>query len=216
MNRSESAHDDTVLVVGSGPAGAMAAAQLVGRVFEVTLLDAGLSAPKGLGGASGWQHGLTVEGHALPRERPSRPHARSRHRLAVESIIGRPDELLDCSRTEVRPEDFTEGRHLDERYEWPVSYTDLVPYYEKAEAALVVTAGQPFSNFPENTVRYRCRPPDDWADRRHAPSRPAITWGRCRWRRGAPGWSQPAVPSSTATTASQAPLLSSDLFTLVR
>ena len=48
MNRSENSHDEAVLVVGSGPAGAMAAARLVGRGIKVTLLDAGLSAPRGL------------------------------------------------------------------------------------------------------------------------------------------------------------------------
>ncbi len=34
------------------------------------------------------------------------------------------------------PEDFTEGARLDERYRWPVTYDELVPFYDRAERAL--------------------------------------------------------------------------------
>ena len=40
--------DDPVVVIGSGPCGAMAAATLVERGVEVEMLDAGLRAPRGL------------------------------------------------------------------------------------------------------------------------------------------------------------------------
>ena len=39
--------DDRVIVIGSGPCGAMAAATLVGRGVDVLMLDAGLRAPAG-------------------------------------------------------------------------------------------------------------------------------------------------------------------------
>ena len=34
------------------------------------------------------------------------------------------------------PEDFTDGGRLDERYLWPITYDDLVPFYERAERRL--------------------------------------------------------------------------------
>lgn len=164
MNRSENSHDEAVLVVGSGPAGAMAAARLVGRGMKVTLLDAGLSAPRGLVVRAG--------GNTVFRWKDMRFLETDRHDhepgavtdWASSRSLGGLTNYWTAAVPRFAPEDFTEGRHLDERYEWPVSYTDLVPYYEMAEAALVITAGQPFANFPENTTRFRCRPPADWAD----------------------------------------------------
>ena len=38
------------------------------------------------------------------------------------------------------PHDFTEGERLHERYRWPVTYDDLVPYYEDLEPLLDITA----------------------------------------------------------------------------
>ena len=40
--------DDPVVVIGSGPCGAMAAATLAGRGVDVLVLDAGQRAPRGL------------------------------------------------------------------------------------------------------------------------------------------------------------------------
>jgi len=38
------------------------------------------------------------------------------------------------------PEDFTEGERLHERFRWPITYSDLTPYYEKVERSLEITA----------------------------------------------------------------------------
>ena len=55
------------------------------------------------------------------------------------------------------PEDFTDGARLDERYRWPVTYDELVPFYERAEQALMVTAGDPILGVPSG--RHPLPPP---------------------------------------------------------
>ena len=48
------------------------------------------------------------------------------------------------------PADFLDGKRLDERYVWPITYDDLVPHYEQAERALTVTAGDTITGVPSN------------------------------------------------------------------
>ena len=60
------------------------------------------------------------------------------------------------------PEDFTEGEQLDVRYRWPVTYEELVPFYEAAERRLCVTAGGPIPGLPSNVRRFEHRLPNDW------------------------------------------------------
>ncbi|HAM22830.1 MAG TPA: hypothetical protein DCQ04_11260, partial [Actinobacteria bacterium] len=114
------------------------------------------------------------------------------------------------------PEDFTEGAHLDERYEWPVSYSDLAPYYELAEAALVVTAGQPFANFPQNTTRFRSRPPADWRDLAAHVESFGHHLGSLPMAKGTPWMIAARGTEFSSYHSIVAPLLTSDLFTLVR
>ena len=62
------------------------------------------------------------------------------------------------------PEDFTDGAAHGERFAWPIGYDDLVPFYEQAEEALVVTSGSAITNVPSNARRYTARLPTDWQD----------------------------------------------------
>ncbi len=62
------------------------------------------------------------------------------------------------------PEDFTDGAAHGERFAWPIGYDDLVPFYERAEEALVVTSGSALPNVPSNVRRYTARLPADWQD----------------------------------------------------
>lgn len=216
MNRSENSHDEAVLVVGSGPAGAMAAARLVGRGIKVTLLDAGLSAPRGLVVRAG--------GNTVFRWKDMRFLETDRHDhepgavtdWASSRSLGGLTNYWTAAVPRFAPEDFTEGGHLDERYEWPVSYTDLVPYYEMAEAALVITAGQPFANFPENTTRFRCRPPADWAELAARAEPFGHHLGPLPMAKGSPWMVAARGTEFNSYHSIVAPLLSSDLFTLVR
>jgi choline dehydrogenase-like flavoprotein len=163
MTKSDGSIDDgRVIVVGSGPCGAIAAYRLVAHGISVTMLDAGRSAPKGVViRAAGNTMLRVVDRAGLEVDR-------------IDSVSG-PDIEWKSSRTlgglsnywtgsvpRFAPEDFSEGALLDERYEWPISYDELVPYYEMAEELLVVTAGQPHANVPANIARFRTVPPSDW------------------------------------------------------
>lgn len=165
MNRFDDAmSDDPVLVVGSGPCGAIAAARLIERGLRVTLLDAGVSAPRGMVVRAG--------GNTLFRRQDKRRLESNRHQRSADQdvewissrTLGGLSNYWTAAVPRFAPDDFTEGAALDERYVWPLTYDELVPFYEMAEAALVVTAGAPFANIPANVARFHNSPPRDWAD----------------------------------------------------
>ena len=87
--------------------------------------------------------------HDVPVGEPGRARPTDRHendakgggRLVLEPVAGRTVQLLDGGGPEIRPSRLHRGRRLDERYEWPIRYEDLVPYYEAAERLLEITAG---------------------------------------------------------------------------
>jgi choline dehydrogenase-like flavoprotein len=61
------------------------------------------------------------------------------------------------------PEDFTEGERLHERYRWPVTYEEMVPYYERAERLMDITAApEEVPNLPVGYAAYRHQLPSDW------------------------------------------------------
>ncbi len=164
MSRVNELDDDTVVVIGSGPAGAMAAARLVANGIRVTMLDSGAAAPKGMV--------VRAAGNTLYRRQDLHLLERDRN----EQIPGQPLDWVS-SRTNgglsnywtaavprFAPEDFTEGALLDERYLWPITYDDLAVYYRMAEQALVVTAGLPIDNIPPNDSSFRSSPPADWQE----------------------------------------------------
>jgi choline dehydrogenase-like flavoprotein len=63
------------------------------------------------------------------------------------------------------PEDFTEGERLHERFIWPITYSDLVPYYEKVERSLDITADpRDVPQLPAGRASYRHHLPEDWHD----------------------------------------------------
>lgn len=61
------------------------------------------------------------------------------------------------------PEDFYEGERLHERYRWPFSYEDLLPFYEQVERLLCITA-EPYDvpNMPAVKPAYISHLPRDW------------------------------------------------------
>ena len=158
-----SSMDEPVVVIGSGPCGAVAAAQLVARGIEVVMLDSGDRTP----------HGVIVRasGNTLLRWVSGSEYSTDRHTNTAEDIywasslsLGGLSNYWTAAVPRFAPDDFTEGGRLDERYVWPVSYEDLAPFYEMAERHLDVTAADPINSVPSNRVRHRYRLPADWQE----------------------------------------------------
>jgi len=61
------------------------------------------------------------------------------------------------------PEDFTEGGRLHERYEWPVSYEEVTPHYERMERLMgVVASGRDVPCMPGGYAADLRKLPQDW------------------------------------------------------
>jgi choline dehydrogenase-like flavoprotein len=156
------ADDRRVVVVGSGPAGAMAAHELVRKGIPVTLLETG----------DDIQHGalLRIGGRNFYRRLPPMRQA------AGFVVTGDPNTNLDYTYalgglsnqwTGAVPrfcaEDFTAGERVHEKYRWPVTYDELAPYYEIAERTMRVTADpRNIPSLPAGFCDYQHRIPQDW------------------------------------------------------
>ena len=153
-----------VVVIGSGPCGAMAAQELVARGLNVTMLDAGRRAARGVI--------VRAAGKTLVRWAESGQLRTDRHRA-----LGDPSTEWYSSLTQgglsnywtsavprFAPEDFTDGEVYGEEFAWPIGYDDLVPFYESAERALVITSGSALANVPSNVSEYAARLPGDWQE----------------------------------------------------
>jgi choline dehydrogenase-like flavoprotein len=157
-----SRRDEPVVVIGSGPSGAVAAARLVDRGVPVTMLDAGLHAPKGVI--------VRAAGNTMFRRYGWSDFEKDRLAPASSDDViwmssrsnGGLSNFWTGAVPRFAPDDFTEGGRLDDRYVWPVRYDDLESYYEIAERYLDVTAGAPIPGVPDNVVAHRHRAPEDW------------------------------------------------------
>ncbi len=151
-----------VVIIGTGPTGAMAAAAMAGRGLDVLVLDAGLRAPGGwIARAAGntlYRHMAWAEYASDRIDGGSPPNVDWYSSLS----LGGLSNYWTAAVPRFAPEDFTEGERLDVRYRWPVGYDELVPHYEAAERHLVVTAGGPIHGVPSNVRRYDRRLPKKW------------------------------------------------------
>lgn len=153
---------NTVVVVGSGPCGATAAAELVARGVPVTLLDAGTEAPAGLL--------VRARGNTLLRFVRG-PMESARHVVAggdpgtqwhSSLSLGGLSNYWTAAIPRFHPRDFDEGERLDVRYRWPVSYEDVEPWYRRVEQQMGVTAGDPIEGVPANVVGHHRDLPVRW------------------------------------------------------
>lgn len=151
-----------VIVIGSGPTGAIAARELVRRGIQVTMLESG----------SAFQGGFLVRlsGRNFFRRVPEMQHG-DRHVACGDPKTdwyynlapGGLSNQWTGAVPRFSPEDFTEGERLHERYRWPVTYDELAPYYEVAERLLDITAGpDDVPSLPAGFAAYRNRLPEDW------------------------------------------------------
>jgi choline dehydrogenase-like flavoprotein len=154
--------NDSIVVIGSGPAGAMAAHELVNRHLPVTMLEAGSEDPRGVL--------VRAAGRNLLRRTPA---LERESRLVVS---GHPDTAwfrtlglggLSNQWTgavpRFAPDDFWDGARLDERYRWPLDYDDIAPFYDRAERLLRITAsGTDVPLLPAGYSDHRRILPHDW------------------------------------------------------
>lgn len=126
------------------------------------MLDAGLGPPKGLL--------VRVAGRTLYRRKGWADYAQHRldatsdeHVVWVSSLsLGGLSNFWTAAVPRYAPEDFTEGGRIDDRFVWPVTYDDLVPYYDIVESALGITRGAPILGVPHGLQRHSYALPDDW------------------------------------------------------
>ena len=151
-----------IVVIGSGPAGAAAARELVQGGIAVTMLESGTGFQPGLLVRLGRQNFFRLmpplgqdDGHLVsgdPRTLCYAKHA-----------LGGLSNNWTGAVPRFAPEDFTEGERLHERYRWPITYQDLVPYYERIERAIGITADpHDVPQLPAGDVTYRHHIPADW------------------------------------------------------
>src|SRR5260221_1467405 len=156
--------DRLVVVVGSGPCGAIAAYMLVRCGIPVTLLESGMHVPPAVR--------VRAMGKTLYRRWP-RASTRSTAYVAshdaetlwFEAVAaGCLSDYWTGGVPRFAPEDFTGGERLHGRYRWPVGYGDRGPFSERVEQLLVVEGGSRcVPNLPASAVAHVCHLPRDWA-----------------------------------------------------
>ena len=153
-----------VVIVGSGPTGAIAAQELVKRGVPVTMLESGDSLQPGLL--------VRVSGRNYYRRVPAMENGR-RHVATgdpktdwyVNLAPGGLSNQWTGAVPRFAPEDFTEGERLHECYRWPLDYADLAPYYESVERRMHITAdNRDVPQLPAGYAEFHHSLPPDWQD----------------------------------------------------
>jgi len=154
----------TVIVIGSGPSGAMAAYELVRQGSDVILLESGATLPQGML--------VRLMGRNLFRRTYTERMEDGNAHASADGVS--PEWWYDLSPgglsnhwtgavPRFAPEDFHEGERLHERYRWPVSYGDLLPYYAQVERLLSLSSdSKDVPNLPAGQPVYRRSLSPDW------------------------------------------------------
>ena len=152
-----------VCVIGSGPCGAMAASELIRCGVRVTMLDAGLRAVRGVLLRAG---DITIFRWSEDRIHYDRASASGDPSTMWGSCLslGGLSNFWTAAVPRMSPDDFTEGARLDDRYRWPITYDDLIPFYEMVERRMSITAGEPIYGVPSNVAAHYSAAHPEWAD----------------------------------------------------
>jgi choline dehydrogenase-like flavoprotein len=130
-----------VIVIGSGPCGAAAATFLTLAGIETLLLEAG--SERAELGFTARVRGFTFAKYRPPlRQRPDFTRAGDPATEIYEALApGGLSNHWSCAVPRFAPEDFLDAERAGEPYAWPISYTDLAPWYEQVEPLLRIAAG---------------------------------------------------------------------------
>jgi choline dehydrogenase-like flavoprotein len=154
--------DRRVIVIGSGPSGAVAALALIERGIPVTMLESGTRQPRGLL-VRAWGRNIFRRRPALGAGEPFVASDDAGTRWFHEFAPGGLSNHWTGAVPRFAPADFHEGERLHERYRWPVAYADLAPYYDRMERLLGVAGDpRPVPHLPAARVAHRQRLPSDW------------------------------------------------------
>lgn len=152
-----------VVVIGSGPAGAAAAEMLIARNIPTTLLESGSAPEPKLHvrvARDDYLQRLPSPGAGVPYV--ARGDAGASWHSSLEP--GGLSNYWSLQMVRLHSEDFTEGRRLHERYEWPIRYEDLEPYYRRVEGYVgILGAAEDAPGFSASRVRSARTLPEDWA-----------------------------------------------------
>ena len=159
--RMSSAQELPVAVIGSGPCGAVAARVLGEHGIRVVVYEAGTRQR----GALMKIRDVTIfrKSAALrPLESHSSPSANAWHSNAA---LGGLSNQWTGAVPRYSREDFLEPAGLGQEFEWPISYDELVPYYEYCERHLnVVGSGRSHAVLPANVVAREAALRGEWQE----------------------------------------------------
>ena len=166
--------DGRVVVIGSGPAGAMAACELVRKGIPVTMLETGEDTQRGAL--------VRIAGRNLYRYLPPMTKATGfvvtgdpETNLEYNYALGGLSNQWTAAVPRFSAEDFTAGEQVHEKYRWPVTYGDLAPFYEIVERTMEITADpRDVPNLPAGYCDYKDHIPEDW----QAVRRAALKYGQ--------------------------------------
>ena len=141
----------------------MAASELVRRGIDVTMLDAGLRPVRGVLLRAG---DITIFRWSEDRMRYDRASISGDPATTWGSCLslGGLSNYWTAAVPRMSPDDFTEGARLDDRFRWPITYEELVPFYELVERRMSITAGEPIGGVPSSVAAYRSAVHPEWAD----------------------------------------------------
>jgi choline dehydrogenase-like flavoprotein len=155
--------DRRVVIVGSGPAGAAAAAFLAEAGIQATLLDAG--SERSAFGLTFRVGGFTVAKWRKPLGQREGVTMTGDPRTKVYEDLspGGLSNHWSCAVPRFSPEDFEDAQRAGEAFAWPIGYDDLAPFYDRVEPLLHI-AGAAISTVqvPGGRATTTWALPDEW------------------------------------------------------